>query len=294
MKIAVTGGFGFIGRNIVKRLLDDGHEINILSHNNKSKGLFKKDVTIYNGSIKAVDSLLPCFKGCDVVIHLVGIIAETRTKTFENLVVAGTANVVTTAQNCKVQKIIYMSAMGTKPDAESKYHQSKYKAEREVISSDIPYTILRPSLVFGEGDGFVSMLTQMMKFSPFLPIIGNGKYQMQPVYIDDLVEAVSQTVEKAETNGKIIELGGPEKLEYLEILHILKKVTGKKRMNFYFPKLLMKSIAAVLEAVVKPAPITRDQIIMMDAGNTGDIEDMKKIFNIEPLSFQDGLEKYMR
>ncbi|KAA3637322.1 MAG: NAD(P)-dependent oxidoreductase, partial [Calditrichaeota bacterium] len=57
MKIAVTGGFGFIGRNIVKRLLDDGHEINILSHNNKSKGLFKKDVTIYNGSIKAVDSL---------------------------------------------------------------------------------------------------------------------------------------------------------------------------------------------------------------------------------------------
>lgn len=114
---------------------------------------------------------------------------------------------------------------------------------------------------------------------------------MQPLYIDDLITMMTdaEQIEK-----EIIEVAGPEKLEYLEILHILKNMLGKKRMNFFLPTMFMKIVSSVLEKIFKPAPITRDQILMMESGSTCDTTKMKKLFSIDPISFEDGLQKYLR
>ena len=184
--------------------------------------------------------------------------------------------------------------MGTSVDAKSKYHQTKYIAEKAIISSGLDWVIFRPSVVYGPGDGFISMLTKMIKLLPFTPVIGSGRYKLQPFFIDDLTDAMVQGLSVEYAKGKIFDVGGARQLEYLEILTILKRVLGKKRVNFYMPTLVMKKIAALLELFLSPAPLTRDQLIMMEAGNIGDNGQLNRIFGISPIEFERGLLKYMR
>ena len=291
MKIGVTGATGFIGSHLVNKLLESNQDISILSHSNKQKKFMSGAVKVYNGSIENSESLHEFCQHVDIIYHLVGIIAETRTKTFEKTVVQGTQNLVSVAQKFDIKKIVYLSALGTAESAVSKYHQTKFKAEFAIMNSGIPYVILRPSVIYGEGDGFISLLQKMITYSPFTPVIGSGKFELQPIYIDDLI---SMMVHIKHVENEIISIGGPEKLEYLEILHILKKHLGKKRLNLFLPSMLMKLVATVLEKIIKPAPITKDQILMMEAGSTCDITKMKQIFSIDPIPFENGLQKYLR
>lgn len=293
MKIAVTGASGFVGSHLL-RALSENHDVTVLYHSSKSKYTFSKRVKTVKGSLADMKSLRNAFKDADVVFHLVGIIAETRNKTFRKTVVSGTENVVKACRDMNVKKIIYISALGAEENAATKYHQTKFKAERLIIRSGIEYVILRPSIIYGEHDGFVSMLTKQIKFMPFTPIIGTGKYLFQPVYIDDLMLVMIKSIESLTAINKIIEIGGAEQLEFIEIINILKKRLQKKRLNFYIPIALMKLIAGLLEIIIKPAPVTVDQLVMLEAGSTCDIKMMKEIYSIEPLRFEDGIKIYLR
>lgn len=294
MNVAVTGGTGFVGRNLVDRLGAEEHNVTVLTHQASGKGVLSDKVRFVPGSIDEVESLRAAFDGADAVYHLVGIIAETKTKTFEKTVVKGTANVVEACQKSGVKKLIYLSAMGTSADAPSRYHRTKYLAEQAVAASGLEYVIYRPSVIYGAGDGFVSMLVKMITSAPMTPVVGNGKYKLQPVYIDDVISAMVQGLTSDRAANQIVELGGPDELEYLEILSIIKKVLGKSRMNFHIPLWVMKKVASVLEKLIKPAPITRDQLAMMEMGNTGDISRMKEFFSIDPVPFEKGLRRYLR
>ena len=294
MKIAVTGGTGFIGRNLVARLVGDGHQLTVLArHTILPKASFDS-VDFVEGSVTQPETLPAALNGADIVYHLVGIIAETATNTFQKTIVGGTENVVETCLAAGVRRIIYLSAMGVTANAVTNYHKTKYCAEQTVINSGLEHVIFRPSVVYGEGDGFVSMLRRMIRVSPVTPVVGTGRYPLQPVYIDDLIEAMAGALTVETARNKIIEIGGPEKLEYMEILNIIKRVLGKSRMNIRIPIGVMRLIAGLLEKVMTPAPLTRDQLAMMEMGNTGDISDMKKLFSIDPIKFEDGLRKYLR
>ncbi len=294
MKIAVAGGTGFIGRHLVDRLLAQEHSVVVVVRNNPGEGLFHSGVETVQTSVGDASRLAAAFGGADVVYHLVGIIAETKTNSFEQTVVEGTRNVVAACRKAGVKKIIYLSAMGTSEQAVTMYHRTKYHAEQIVISSQIDHIIYRPSVVYGLGDGFVSLLKRIIEKSYFTPVIGDGKYRLQPVYIDDLVSAMVQGLTVADASGQIIEIGGPEKLEYLEILDIIKRVLGRTRVNFHIPLRVMRPMAGLMEKILRPAPITVDQLKMMEMGNTGDIDRMKELFSINPTSFEDGLRKYLR
>ena len=291
MRIGVTGAFGFVGTHLVEKLLTLNHTVSVLSHVKQDTSCWTKPVTIFQGTIEDKKTLNKFCENIDILYHLIGIIAETKTKTFSNTVANGTRNIMYVAKEQNLKKVIYLSAIGATHDSQSIYQQTKMIAEQAVMESQLSYVIFRPSILYGKGDGFITMLTKIIRISPFIPIIGSGTYKLQPLYIDDLVNMMTN-VETIE--NEIIELGGPEKLEYLEILHILTKVLGKKRLNFYLPTMLMKVVASVLEKFLKPAPLTNDQIIMMESGSTCDLTKMKKLFKINPVSFQDGLNKYMR
>lgn len=294
MKIAVTGATGFIGRNLVNRLLAEQHSVTAVVHKAPGESLFSGRCDIAPASVTDPAGLKTAFGDAEAVYHLVGIIAETRTNTFERTVVEGTRNVVSACRETGIGKIIYLSAMGAAERSRTRYHQSKYQAEQAVMESKLDYIIYRPSVVYGLGDGFVSLLKRLVERSYITPVIGDGKYCLQPVYIDDLVSAMVQGLTVSEASGRIIEIGGPEKLEYLRILDIIKRVTGKKRVNFHIPMWVMKPVARVLELILKPAPITVDQLEMMAMGNHGEIEQMKRLFSLNPIKFEDGLRKYLR
>lgn len=292
MKIGITGGSGFIGSHLVKAFKELDCSLNLLTHDKTISGINSK-YKVVQGSINNYESLVEFCNEAEIIVHLIGIIAETRTKTFQNTVAEGTKNLVRAAQFCNVKKIIYLSALGTSPDANTKYHQTKYIAEQLIIKSNINYLILRPSVIYGPGDGFINLLQGLLKIPLITPIVGHGKYLLQPVYIDDLVNVIKQSVFSDNIKNEIIDIAGVEKLEYLEILNILKKQLNKKSLNFHLPLKLMKLVAMGLEKIIKPAPVTVDQLKMMEMGNTGDIKRMKELFKFEPVLFADGLNRYL-
>ncbi|MFQ5499258.1 MAG: complex I NDUFA9 subunit family protein [Candidatus Zixiibacteriota bacterium] len=294
MIAAVTGSTGFIGSHLIRRLLKDGVAVNALIHSKPPGQDISSQVTPFLGSLKDDQVLAAAFQGCDVVFHLVGLIVETRRQTFDDVVVAGTNRVVDACKQAGVGRLVYLSALGTQSGAESRYHQTKYQAEQTVINSGLEFTIYRPSVIYGPSDGFITMLTKMIRISPVLPIIGDGRYRLQPVHVDDLVGVLVGGIGIAESVGQTIDIGGPEKLEYLELLNILLRVMGKKRMNLHLPTAFMKMIAGLLECLVKPSPLTVDQIRMLGAGNTGDNEKAKRLFGFSPVAFEQGLRRYLR
>lgn len=293
MKVAVTGATGFVGRHLVTRLLADGEEVTAVIHRTHPEWLRSSAAEARSASVGDLSSLSSAFAGSEVVYHLVGIIAETRQNTFSRTVAEGTKNVVAACRKAGVAKLIYLSAMGTSAEAPAKYHQTKLVAEEAVIASGLDYVILRPSVIYGPGDGFVSLLSRMIRLTPVLPVIGSGRYRLQPVFVDDLMTVMTGCLRIEGAWGEIIDVGGPQKLEYLEILSIISSALHRKRMNFFVPTVVAKAAATVLEQIMKPAPLTVDQLTMMEMGSTGNIEKMKKLFELQPINLKDGLSNYL-
>jgi NADH dehydrogenase len=294
VNIVVTGGTGFVGQHLVAKLVEDGHAVTVLTHRRSLPEHLEGRAKVAPGSVADPASLEAAFAGADAVWHLVGIIAETRTATFEATVAQGTRNVVEACRAARVPWIGYLSAMGPAADAPSRYHRAKFAAEEAVASSGIDFVILRPSIVYGSGDGFVSMLVRMLRRSPVVPVIGDGKYRLQPVYIADLVQIASQALTNNLARQQRIDVGGPEKLEYLEILDIIMEVTELRRAVVKIPVGLVRPVVAMLEKVLRPAPLTSDQLKMLQMGSTGDISRMIEIFGVSPMGLPDGLRKYLR
>jgi len=294
LRIAITGASGFVGRHLVRVLSGKGHNLRLIVHRRRPQDDSDPSIEIVEGDVHNIDSLKKAFAGIDVVYHLVGLIVETKEQTFEKTVAIGTAHVVEACLRCGVGRIIYLSAAGTSPSAEAKYHQSKWKAEETVRNSGIDYVIFRPSVIFGEGDGFINMVVRMIEKYPVMPIVGDGKYQFQPVYIKDLASVMVDAPANVKALHRTIEVGGPDRLEYMGILNILKIKLNKKRANIHLPFWLMMIIASILERIMKPAPLTRDQLLMLRSGNICDNSQLLDIFNIKLTGFEDGLREYMR
>ncbi len=293
MRVAVTGATGFVGRHLVERLLQDSHEVTIVANRRSGANLFSDRVKYARGSVHNEHDMQQAFADCQAVFHLVGIIAETRKNTFDRTVRQGTKNVISACRHNNVETIIYLSALGTSEDAESKYFATKWAAEQSVKNSGLSWTIFRPSIIYGRNDGFLAMMSKIIKLSPFVPIFGDGKYKLQPVYIGDLVEAMARSLAIKECQGETIEIGGAEPLEYVEIINSIKKALNKKRMNLFIPMAVIKPVAVVLEKILKPSPLTTDQLIMLELGSVCDLSKMKKLFEIDPVGFDEGLKKVL-
>jgi NADH dehydrogenase len=294
LRIAVAGASGFIGRNLIKALADSGHEVAALYNSRSPSQPFPDAISWLKANIHSVNELTAAFENVQVVYHLVGIIAETRQLTFEKTVVGGTANIIEAARRNSVGKIIYLSALGTSPDAPTKYFQAKWNAEEAVRKSGMEYVILRPSVIFGPEDKFINTLARLIKFSPIVPIIGNGRQMLQPIFVRDLTSIMISALENSRAAYKTIEFGGPEKLEFRRLVEIIKNVLNKERVNFYIPNWLAVLMAGILENIMKPSPLTRDQLKMLEIGNVVDNSRMLEIFGLNLTKVEDGLRIYLR
>lgn len=292
--VAVLGGGGFIGSHLTLNLLHMGYRLRLLVNRTVPDLVSPTGrIETLRGAIEDERVLEACFAGCPVVYHLVGLIAETRTKTFQKTVVEGTAHVVAAARKAGVKKIVYLSALGAGPDRPSRYHRTKYEAERAVIASGLQYAIFRPSIVYGPEDKFINMLARMIRMSPVVPVIGDGRYRLQPVYVEELCAVMARASRETAASGRVYEIGGPEPLTYLEILDILKRILDRKRMTVHIPVWMARWSARLLELVMKPAPLTRDQIAMLAAGSTCDPTTAEREFGVTFSPLEKQLRTYM-
>ena len=295
MKVFLTGATGFVGSHLLQRLVSDGHQVRALVRDPEKSGLpTGSNIESIRGDVVEGAGLDQGMQGCEAVIHLVGIIMETRTATFEKIHHLGTRNVVEAARRNHIPRFVQMSALGVRASGVSEYQTSKWKGEQVVRQSGIPYCILRPSLIFGPGDGFVSQMLDVMRQNPlFRPVPGNGQPKFRPIFIDDVTSCFTQALTNPAATNRSIDLGGGEELTLDQVLAEIAECAGVRKPAVHIPMPLMFAVAAVAQKLLSRPPVTVGQLRMLQEGSTCDVLPMMGVFNIQPLGFRVGLQTYL-
>ena len=272
MKVLVVGGSGFVGRAVVSTLLSRGHAVRVLSRGTRSRAA---GVEWVEGGLGDSGRLGRACEGCDAVFYLAGIIAEVRGQTYDRVHREGTVRVLEAARRAGVRRWIQMSALGTRPGAPSRYHATKWAGEEAVRAAGIPWTIHRPSVIHGEGDGFLGFFERMSRWSPCLPLLRGGRTLFQPVWVGDVATAMVGTLGTDASVGRTYDVCGPERWTLRAMLELMLKVTGRRRCLVPVPDGVAQAQAWMLEKVVADAmgrtpPLCRDQWIMLAEDNVGD------------------------
>ncbi|MBN8246404.1 MAG: complex I NDUFA9 subunit family protein, partial [Verrucomicrobia bacterium] len=286
---------GFVGREVVERLMQEGHVVRVISRGTRPPSAGPEWV---RGSVLDARSLPAAFRDCHAVVHLVGIIGEIGEQTFERVHVEGTRNVIAACHAAGVSRLMHMSALGSRPGARSRYHQSKWAAEESVRDGGLRWTIFRPSLIYGRGDGFVTLFARFARWSPVLPVLGPGTQRFQPVAVGEVARCFAAAPGIPESVGCTVDVCGPERLTMNAILESLLAATGRNRPLLHLPWGIAGLQAGLLEAVVprllgKASPLNRDQVLMLQEDNVGDPGPATRLFGLEPVSFAEGIRRFL-
>ncbi len=296
MKVFVTGGSGFVGRKIIQQLITENHSVRALVRQADALEDFS-DIETIVGDTTQPETLRDQLSDCAAVIHLVGIIREFpgRGITFKKLHGESTANILRAAEQQGVKRYIHMSANGTRQNAVTSYHQSKWEAEELVRESKLDWTIFRPSLIFGPEDQFVNMLAQLIKTLPIVPVMGDGQYPLQPISVIDIARGFVTALDKPETVGKTYPCCGPQAFSYDQILDLIAQTLGQVAgtRKIHQPLWLMKPIVAVLQAIPL-FPMTSDQLQMLLEGNICADNSWKNDFSLELQEFSRSIKSYLK
>ncbi|MDA3902292.1 MAG: complex I NDUFA9 subunit family protein [Desulfuromusa sp.] len=296
MKVFITGGSGFVGREIIRQLLAANHSVRALV---REAGQLKSlsDLDRIVGDTTQPETLREQLSGCDAVIHLVGIIREFPGKgvTFKKLHVESTENILQAAQEQGVKRYLQMSANGTRKNAVTHYHQTKWQAEERVRQSRLDWTIFRPSLIYGPEDQFINMLAQLVKTMPLVPVMGDGQYQLQPVSVIDIAHGFVTALDKPVAVGKTYQCCGLQPLSYDQLLDLiaqtLGQVTGARKIHQ--PLWMMKPVVAALQSVPL-FPMTSDQLQMLLEGNVCEDNNWQDDLSLELHELSSSIRTYLK
>jgi uncharacterized protein YbjT (DUF2867 family) len=302
MNIGITGATGFVGQEITRCLHSAGHSIRILARRTLSPAacelVERYRVEVRPGDILDPASLAGALQDTNAVIHLVGIISEAGKSTFQNVHSAGTENMIAAAQRAGVRRFIHMSALGTRPNAKSRYHQTKWAAEETVRNSGLDWTIFRPSLIYGPQDHFINLFAGIARFSPVVPILGSGRTRYAPVGVELVAKAFLEALTTTAAIGQTYDLCGPDTFTMGQILDEIFAVMNRKRIKLRIPLAAARCQARLLELLYggilnKPPPLNRDQLIMLEEDNVGHGDPANRQFGLRHRPFRDGIAAYL-
>ncbi len=282
MVTLVTGATGFVGREMVRALRSRDVEVRCLVHTPGNERVLGNDVDVHYGDVRDPAALRSAFYDVDVVVHLVAIIQEKGTLTLEGINHRGTVNVVEAASAAGVKHFIQQSALGARDDPAYAYLYSKWRGEQAVIRSGLPYTILRPSVLFGPGDEFINLLAGLVKVFPLVPVPGTGRNRFQPLAVDELARCVADTGGREDLMGKVIEIGGPEHVSFDDLVDTIARACGARRLKVHVPLRFMHLAVRIIKAVTSRAPATPDQLRSMAIPNVAGLRTVEETFGFQP------------
>ncbi len=266
----VFGGSGFIGRYVTKRLAAAGYIVRVAVRDTESAMFLRPmggvgQIVPLCASVTNDAAVARAVEGADVVVNLVGILAERRPGDFEKLQAEGAGRVARLAAAAGASRLVQISAIGASADSKSKYASTKAAGEAAVLAAFPHATILRPSLVFGAEDQFFNRFAQMASLSPVVPVISGGT-RFQPVYVGDVADAVMEAIQSPEASGATYELAGPQVWTFRELLEWIMLETRRNRLLVNIPQGLAELQARVLERLPGKL-LTRDQLINLGKDN---------------------------
>jgi NADH dehydrogenase len=271
MRVLVVGGSGFVGRHLCGELRDRGHSVTALSRT-PGDGDLPAGVAKAMGDVTAYDSIASAFEGTDAVVNLVALSPLFRPRggdeMHDRVHRVGTENCVRAAREAGVDRFVQMSALGADPDGATAYVRAKGRAEAVVRDSGLDWTIVRPSVVFGDGGEFVPFTRKLAP--PFLtPLPGGGRTRFQPIWVGDLVPMLADVVGDERHVGETYEFGGPEVLTLAEVAELAHGALGRPVTVVPVPMALAKVGLSALGAV-PGAPMGPDQYRSLRFDNTTD------------------------
>jgi len=293
-RVFVTGATGFVGRTVIQALRAEGYVVRCLVRRGSEPDLRGVEaIERVEGDVLSPQTLEEGMAGCDAVVHLVGIIREhvpTNT-TFYRVHVQGTGNVVAAAASVGVRRYIHMSALGAREGARSRYHQTKWAAEEAVHACSLPWTIVRPSVIYGRGDGFVSLLVWVVRRLPVVPLIVGGR--LQPVPVEQVAQGVARALSRPSAVKQTYEVGGPDRVTLGELVDLIGKVLGRRRiLKFNVPRGVVWAATRVLHRLPF-FPLTPDQLLMLEEDNVCDPAPFFSTFGLAPLPLATGLRQLL-
>ena len=291
--ILVTGGTGFVGSHLMKRLASERIQTRCLARKTSAIEKLKElGIEVAYGDVLDKESLKKAVEDVETVIHLVGIIVEKKGATFEIIHTQGTKNLVDVSKAAGVQRFIYISALGARENARSRYHKTKWEAERAVINNGMEYVIFRPSIMIGEGGEFITMLSKIVRWAPIIPII-DGESRVQPIYVENTVDCIIKSLTDPKTTNRIFEIAGPDQITYKQLFLTLMEVLDVDNPTFQIPTTFMWPAARILEGIMEKPPITTQQLIMLQEDNICDIREMQEVFNLKLVPFKEALKSFL-
>jgi uncharacterized protein YbjT (DUF2867 family) len=293
-RVFVTGGTGFVGKAVIRALLAQGFLVRCLvrpGSEHDLKGF--ESIDRVPGDVLQPDGLAASVEGCSALVHLVGIIREQRGRgvTFDRLHTQATRNMLALARAAGIKRFAQMSALGARPGARARYHQTKWEAEEAVRASDLQWTILRPSIIFGRGDAFMSVLGRAVKRLPVMPVLGDGRYRLQPIPVEQVAEGFGRALRTPESVRQTYEVAGPTPYAFVDLLDEIGRALARPRVRkLHVPLAPVQAMTRALDWLPF-YPLSTDQLIMLEEESVTDPSRFFAELGLQPEPLAAGLKR---
>ena len=298
--ILVTGASGHIGRHIVRRLLDAGLQVRVLLPASKQRTLpwdthDQNAPEIVTGNLLNDEAVFRAVSGAYVIIHLENAMWWGRPRDLERIEVVGTRNLITAARAARVGRIITLSQLGASPSSAFNLQRTKGEVEDLIRGSGLAYTIIRSGLVFGPEDAFVNHIAMLLAVTPGIFLMpGRGEVNIQPIYIDDLVELLYRSLEKIDVIDETLEIGGSEYLSFEDLVLTVMRVIRAPRIVIRLPPYVLRWLTRLYGLVFPRTLMTQQWMDILAANRVVRIGNTYNYFGVRPRRFEDTLVTYMR
>ena len=301
MTILVTGGAGFVGSNVIEKLVQQGKRVKAMVRPGSADkvklrlGKFGDKISVVEGDVRDRKSLPRLMEGVSAVVHTVAISMEKGDATYEEVNFQGTINVVDAAVDAGVKRFVFISQNGADSSIKYRFLQSKGKAQDYVHSAPLEATSLRPSAIFGPQDEFFNTFARLLRLTPIIfPLVGGGKAEFQPVSVYDVAEATVRSLDDPSTIGQKLDLGGPEPLTLAEIERRIIKALGTSRILFPAPVWLLRPVVVVMQSVLPGSPVTTSLLELLAVPNTVPNNALVTHFKMDPIPFDGPHIEYLK
>jgi uncharacterized protein YbjT (DUF2867 family) len=298
MKIVVTGGTGFVGREIVRRLLHDGQNDVVVTTRNPARDLWGGRVRLEQAFAGDRLSLGKAFTGADVVVHAIQfpnhpVEKPSKGRTYMEVDGQGTAVAAETAHKLGVRRFVYLSGAGAGQKRDKPWFQAKDMAEDAIRGTGMEHGILRPSWIYGPNDHSMNRFVAFCRWLPVIPVIGNGQAPVWPVHVQDVARCAADLVQREDAKAAVFELGGPERLIMNEVIRTVQRVLGKRRPLLHQPKGLMKLLTKPLMLLPEP-PLSPSAVDFVTEEVEIDPRPAMEYFGFPFRRLEDGLREYIQ
>ena len=267
MKVAITGGTGFVGGHLAVTLAQRGHEVVAIARGVDRRPwaaevLSTKDVSLVTAGLGDEEALRRAFAGCDAVAHCAGINRELGSQTYDVVHVVGTRHVVRAAEQAGVRRVAFLSFLRARPNCGSAYHETKWAAEEIVRASMLEWTVLKPGMIFGHGDHMLDHLTRALCTFPLF--VSMGPRRVSPLAVGDVVAILSAALIDGRLTRKTTPVTGPTDLVFDDAVRLVGKVVGKRPILVRLPLALTYRVAWAAERLMTIPLIASSQVRILE------------------------------